>query len=209
MPFDLIVSSSRSQRRPLSSSMWSTRSMRCHLGLTPAAGGGADRKVHPGEVQHLEGLRGRHARLGAGAHSGGMTALRCQGLDKAAAATADATTADMLSLLGEIPCGLLSDTRHTPTLRLVAGRSAERVRPLRRPSAAAGGRQRCEPWQLTDHGHAVSFMGIDRSSVLTLSSPLCSWPAGHLSCVKLLLAEGADIEQRNVVRHLNFCSLRH
>jgi hypothetical protein len=28
--------------------------------------------------------------------------------------------------------------------------------------------------------------------------------AGHLSCVKLLLAEGADIEQRNVVRW-NLC----
>ncbi len=41
--------------------------------------------------------------------------------------------------------------------------------------------------------HAHDSSGeLDRAAALT--------PAGHLTCCKLLLDEGADIEQRNVVR---------
>ena len=43
----------------------------------------------------------------------------------------------------------------------------------------------------------IVFMHVERLGPCLQSCWVC---VGHLACVKLLLEEGADIEQRNVVR---------
>jgi ankyrin repeat protein len=55
----------------------------------------------------------------------------------------------------------------------------------------------------------VSLQLCDDNDGQLWLSPTCCHPAGHLACVKLLLQEGADIEQRNVMKETPLIRAAH
>lgn len=90
----------------------------------------------------------------------------------------------------------------------VPGRPFERVGPLWRPTSSAGSRQRlandCPALMPSSIPVVIWWLLLHQMDLLIV----CEVPfrpdiptvlAGHLTCVMLLLREGADIEQRNVV----------